>query len=633
MSKVRWSRFPLRVGLLLTTALAVPLAALLWVGWRVLEQDRALEDQQVRQRVERAADIAVAALQRAMAATERRLAEGSRDWPEGAVTMTMEGRSVQVHPVERVAYLSMVPPLPEPPLEPFAAGEAAEFRQHDPRGAASAYRHLADSDHQEVRVGALLRLGRCLQAAGQPAEALAVYARLLKEDRLAFAGMPVSLVARYARCRLMEALKREGDLRREAGELATDLQRGRWLLTRQVAQLHLQDAVRWGIAVSPRQAEREWLVEGLDLLWQKLSREGAAGAGCESLPIGPGEALVALWIRSGDRVTALVATHAFAAAQWLGAIEPVLQEQHVKLTLYNGSGKIPSGAIRRAGDTGLPWTVVASGRDPEIERGQFQQRRQMLALGFLTMALLALLAAYLMFRALSREFAAARLQSDFVAAVSHEFRTPLTSLRQFTDMLREHPNLGEERRAVCYEAQARATARLTRLVEALLDFGRMEGGARVYRLETADCGELVGRLVEEFRREAPSSAFEVHCMVRSTAEIDADPEALGRAIWNLLDNAVKYSGDSREIEVTVEAAGGEVTIAVQDRGLGIPAAEQSGIFRKFQRGGQAIKLGIKGTGIGLAMVDHIVKAHRGRIGLRSRPGEGSTFTIILPIKG
>ena len=331
-------------------------------------------------------------------------------------------------------------------------------------------------------------------------------------------------------------------------------------------------------------------------------------------------------------MSALVVTPRFVSAQWLGAIDPVLKEERVKLTLHNSSRGLPPGAVRRADETGLPWTVVVASSDPALERSQFQLRRRMLVTGFLILALLAVGASYLMFRAISRELAAVRLQSDFVAAVSHEFRTPLTSLRQFTDMLREHRNLSDERRDLCYEAQVRSTARLTRLVESLLDFGQMEGGARIYHFAPVDCGELVRRVVDEFHNETQSSGFQFRLAVRSSAEIDADGEALGRALWNLLDNAVKYSGDNREIEVEVDRSGQEVTIAVRDRGLGIPAHEQAAVFRKFQRGGEAVQLGIKGTGIGLAMVDHIVKAHHGRVELQSEPGQGSTFRLILPAR-
>src|SRR5207302_636572 len=130
----------------------------------------------------------------------------------------------------------------------------------------------------------------------------------------------------------------------------------------------------------------------------------------------------------------------------------------------------------------------------------------------------------------SRELAVARLQSDFVAAVSHEFRTPLTSLRQFTDMLRDHGSLTDERRRLCYDAQSRATDRLTRLVESLLDFGRMQAGAQPYRFERRDCTEVVERAVEDFRRDAQAAAYEIEFQGSGAAEMELDSEALSRAI-------------------------------------------------------------------------------------------------------
>jgi signal transduction histidine kinase len=410
------------------------------------------------------------------------------------------------------------------------------------------------------------------------------------------------------------------------------LERGRWPLTRAAAQLCAQDAVRWGVAPSPGQSERDLLADGLHSLWQRLSRPGSAASGRESIAVGGGETVVAIWNRSGDRVSALVATPQFVSAQWLGAIDPVLREQKVTLKLHSGSGGLPPGSVRRADEIGLPWTLVAAASDPETERGQYRLRRRLLVTGFLILAVLIVIASYLIYRATSREFAAARLQSDFVAAVSHEFRTPLTSLRQFTDMLREHKDMSDERRDLCYEAQARSAARLTRLVESLLDFGRMEGGARIYHLEPVLGSELVRRVVEEFRNEAQSSGFQFRLEAQDSAEIEADAEALGRAVWNLLDNAVKYSGNSREIDVEVGRVGSDQTIAVRDLGLGIPAHEQALVFRKFQRGEEAMRLGIKGTGIGLAMVSHIMKAHHGRVEVRSEPGRGSTFTLILPVR-
>jgi two-component system phosphate regulon sensor histidine kinase PhoR len=206
-------------------------------------------------------------------------------------------------------------------------------------------------------------------------------------------------------------------------------------------------------------------------------------------------------------------------------------------------------------------------------------------------------------------------------------------MRQFTEILTEDDNLPAGERRKFYEAQGRATHRLSRLVESLLDFGRMEAGARPYRLAPLDVGDLVRTVVEEFRQEGGCDGFAIDCaFAGENAMVNGDREALAQALWNLLDNAVKYSGDSRVVRVELEA-GSRVAMRVRDQGLGIASAEQGLILHKFTRGSNAEARKIKGTGIGLAMVKHIVDAHGGRLEIESEPGKGSTFTILLPAGG
>ena len=139
--------------------------------------------------------------------------------------------------------------------------------------------------------------------------------------------------------------------------------------------------------------------------------------------------------------------------------------------------------------------------------------------------------------------------------------------------------------------------------------------------------------MEEFRHETDSNNLVINCNASDDGPmVNGDREALAQALWNLLDNAVKYSADSSIIQVKVEA-GNQVAIRVRDHGVGIPQSERSRILRKFVRGSSAKACGIKGTGIGLAMVKHIVDAHGGKVLIDSEPGKGSTFTIQLPAGG
>jgi len=312
----------------------------------------------------------------------------------------------------------------------------------------------------------------------------------------------------------------------------------------------------------------------------------------------------------------------------------------VMLTDADGSvvlGAAPDGAsphvIRTSDMTGLPWTLRIGSANPIRDLAGAAARRRLFLGGF-ALTMLALAAAtYFSLRAIGRELAVARLQSDFVAAVSHEFRTPLTAVRQFSEMLMKGRVPTEELRQQCYQLLDREGERLQKLVEDLLDFGRIEAGRYRYQFAPQDAGELVRGIVARFQEKVTPKGFRVELEAPpDPLSVSADGEALGRAIWNLLDNAVKYSPDSQTVWVELKGESDSLAIRIRDRGIGIPAGEHKEIFKKFVRGSNSQVPQIKGTGIGLAMVQHIVRAHRGRIRVESEPDLGSTFTVLLPMR-
>jgi signal transduction histidine kinase len=314
--------------------------------------------------------------------------------------------------------------------------------------------------------------------------------------------------------------------------------------------------------------------------------------------------------------------------------------QNAAITLTDAEGTVVAGppigdarlsAVRFAAATGLPWNVHTASINSSAALASSSLRHRLLATGLGAVAVLFLAGISLIGRAVSRELAASRLQSDFVAAVSHEFRTPLSSLCLLSETLEANRVATDADRADSYAVLARESQRLRRLVEGLLNFGRMEAGAMQYRFETVDPAELAGQVVREFQRDVQSREYVVEAAVHDgTPLVQADRSALACALWNLLDNAVKYSPGCRTVWVDVGPSEGGAAIRVRDRGIGIPRAEHGRIFEKFVRGGTAANAGIVGTGVGLALVHHIVSAHGGRVTVDSAPGGGSAFTIELP---
>ena len=630
MSRLRPALPPRNLVALILGITAVPLLALFWLGWRLLDLDRVQQSQQAQQRLGQSAQLVVAALQRAVSVSQQHLAAGAEGWPQGAVAVTFRGdRVVETLPRGRVAYLPTVQPLPEAPTEVFASGDELEIRRRDLPGAIQFFSELTKSADPTVRAGALLRMGRILASSGRVNEALSTYAELSRIDNAAISDTPASLVGLYMRCDLFEHEKRGTELLAEARRLDAELKAARWSLTGPQYELHKRDTALW-LGLKHAETETEVFADAVEQLWQQ--RRSMLPSGQMTLAVG-GQTFAVLWQTVGDSYRALIASPEFVKSQWVEPADVVAVDQRVSFrTGGNDNASVAPVVNVRSGETQLPWDVVVTSLDPPGSDPAFLFRRRVLIAGFVLLSVMATTASYLIYRAIGREIAVVRLQSDFVAAVSHEFRTPLTSLRQFTTMLRENPKLSDQRRTVCYDAQMRAADRLVSLVESLLDFGRMEAGARRYQLEQRDCADVVRRTVDEFRMDPQAAHYDIELHEDGPVQAEADAEALSRAVRNLLENAVKYSPEDRHVDVTLRRSNGHVRIVVRDHGIGIPATEQGRIFKKFQRGEQARTRGIKGTGIGLAMVDEIVRAHHGHVELESEPGAGSTFTIVLPAK-
>jgi signal transduction histidine kinase len=240
--------------------------------------------------------------------------------------------------------------------------------------------------------------------------------------------------------------------------------------------------------------------------------------------------------------------------------------------------------------------------------------------------------AYATTRVVRRELEIARMKSDFVSAVSHEFRSPLTGIRQLGEMLMRGRVPSEERRQEYYARITSESDRLARVIENLLDFARMEEGKKPYAFEPLKTSAWLSAVATAFEAHASSNGHRlVTGIPAELPSLVADRDALSTAVDNLLDNAVKYSPETDTVWLDAEAGGGFVTIRVRDRGPGIADVDRSRIFERFYRGGGELTRRVKGTGLGLSLVAHIVRSHGGQVSVQSAPGSGSTFTIVLPL--
>ena len=217
------------------------------------------------------------------------------------------------------------------------------------------------------------------------------------------------------------------------------------------------------------------------------------------------------------------------------------------------------------------------------------------------------------------------MQSDFTATVSHEFRSPLTGIRQLAEMLLAGRAANDDRRRRhYYELICRESDRLTRLVENVLDVSRIEDGRKQYRFERIATAEWLQGLAQiaEQRRKVDT------VLPGPLPAVQGDREALSSVVLNLLDNAIKYSSEESPVVLRAHGAGGWVTIEVEDHGCGIRADERHRIFDRFYRGNNTAGVA-KGVGLGLALVKHIADAHGARVRVESAPGAGSTFFLSL----
>jgi len=650
-ARARLTVYLLGVGL---TAAAVGV-----VGWRLLVEDRTQQRQQIAERLETTADRVGVQLRDGLAGIRARVvalvgAEESTStaalaWADelapDALVVAFEQDGLRAWPSNRLQFSPAdSDSAPDDMQEAvFAAGERLEHRDANPTAAAAVFARLSESDDPDIKAGALLRLARNLRKAGRHQDALAAYERLLDCGAVTIAGRPATLLALDGRLATWRELDDDEAAGREAGLLLERLQNANWPISSGTFE-HYWAVAGEAIATTggtpdALDADRFGVSSTVEALWTTW-RAGRNPGDLATVATGPQPLIVGE--QHEDGWVGFVAGSA-SYQLWLEEqVEPLLTRQRAGLVLLDSNGRLVAGieppestaipvARRTAAETGLPWTLHVFSADPDGELALLAGRRRLIAVGLVVMAGLVIVGGVLSVQSVRRDLRVASLKSSLMAAVSHEFRTPLTLMRQTTEALADGRIEDGETRHRYYQRQLRATARLQRLVEGVLDFGRLEAGGLELVHERLDAAAWVKDVVRSFNDELDGTAPAVQVDSQASGiAVRADREALTRALWNLLDNAVKYSPAGSPVEVSATTTVDRFTIDVCDRGPGVDPTERTAIFEKFTRG-RTTAGRTQGSGLGLALAREIARAHGGDVTVDAHPGGGSIFTLSVPI--
>jgi signal transduction histidine kinase len=526
---------------------------------------------------------------------------------------------------------------PESPEFARKANEAAraEFAEKDYARAAALYREaIAIASTDTDRAAMRLALGNALVRSGAQKEGLDVYRDLLDmpstitdDHGLSFASYAAIRLseARFAESEVLDRIKR--DVQPLAPVTPTQAYRLRSIL--EVLQNSKDAAVRDGASATGAQlaARLKDLEEAREVQENFQSLRVTAGG----WQLHAGNDL--WWI--GRAPTGVSSKPLILAVRVEQIRESVEAER-----LARGAG--PSFQIVANSNSGdplnenLPDLRVVLG--PQVSDAAVVAARgtqSFYGLSLFLVVMLTFVGAFFLWLDTRRESRIAELRSQFVSSVSHELKTPLTSIRMFAESLQmddENDATDPQQRAEYLDTIVCETERLTRLLNNVLDFSRIERGQKNYHLLSEELPNVVAAAVRAMRFPLAEQGFDLKVDVcRDLPPLKVDRDAIEQAILNLLNNAMKYSGKSREIGLRLCRQNGSAVIQVSDHGIGIPASEQKRIFEKFYRVPSRENRAISGTGLGLSLVAHIAEAHGGDAEVESRVGTGSTFSIRLPL--
>jgi signal transduction histidine kinase len=520
----------------------------------------------------------------------------------------------------------------------FAEAERLELLEDRPREALASYRKCTElSVSDRLKAVALARVARCSRKLGELQAAETEYERLAERYGDLSDGFhrPYALVVGLELYDLKRARSEE-----ERGRLAAlqaDLAGGRWEVSADQADYFLTQ-LRERAPQLPEPVRETGYLRRLELaraLQERFRappslRDGEIYSSAFNYKAHPHQ--VHYTRVAPEALVGLDVNLAWVEVRLLpqASADAGLNRGHVVRVAQRGSGQ--TGALQ-AGipfQTLFPFWELSLTAAPAGPGSPSPVRDVALFAGSTALVLCVLgLGVVLLLRDVSRETQLNRLRSDFVSGISHELKTPLTLIRLYTETLLNEEQFRPEERRGFHQIILREGERLTHLIERALDFGRVERREKQYHLEEGNLAPFIAQTIQVYGDYLKRRGFSVEANLASALPAVAfDPDAVAQAVVNLLDNAAKYSGDSKFVGVRLLSEDSAVVFEVEDRGIGIPAEEHEKIFQQFYRSGT--RSGKGGYGLGLYLVKHIMDAHGGRVEVQSEAGRGSRFRLVFP---
>ncbi len=564
-------------------------------------------------------------------------------------------------------------------MDLFRTAETAEFKTMDLPLAIRSYRALlAEAPDRPSRALITNRLARCTLRSGDTRGALRVYDTLLERysDELSSEGIPLGIIALFQKGAVIQRTDPE-----KAGEIILEfygrLAAREWALDKPQYQFY-RDLAGEMAATWKAETRNAEAVEGFERRWGELdtraeetlgelkteedlaakiiplvearlneTRSGARKFARFSETIGETLFLVsALPLPDGNILGVLIDDRVLLEERLPSILKRILIPAEWVIQIADSGGRIIFGdEVPDSGEDSLrsplvlpfsqgfpPWRVRIIRKDPQAASGAFRARRNTYVLVAVAMTAVLFLGGFTVLKSTAKELELARLKSEFVSTVSHEFRTPLMSIRYLSEMLDTDRVRDDSKKKTYYRKISNESERLSRLVENMLDFSKIEAGMKKYKREEFSIDDLITDVAARFKEYAGDKEMSLACEAGDGLPvIHADREAISRALFNLLDNAVKYSGKDPLVTLRARIDGDAASLEVQDNGPGIRKEERKKVFEKFYRSQDPEHADIEGSGIGLTLVDHVARAHGGTVKIENAPGGGTWVAIRLPL--